>query len=334
MWAIRLYEFGSSENLRYEQLPDPVPAAGEVCIAVQSIGVHVIETVLRRGEAVGPHAPPVLPMIPGGEVAGFVEGTGYGVDTSWRGRRVVARLGHGGGYAEKAVADVKSLYAVPESLSTDHAVAMIGSGANALGFLHVARPKAVDVALVMSAAGGIGSLMVQALGKTGAFVIGAAGGETKVDRVRRLGADLAVDYRNPNWADRISLALGDRRVSLVLDGVGGRSGRTALELLGPGGRILLYGWSSGAPTELDTHDLIQRGLTATWAIGPHLYPDADPRALQEQALALAAARVLTPTVTRFRLADAAAAHAALESRRTDGKVILTVGEQNISRAFA
>lgn len=82
------------------------------------------------------------------------------------------------------------------------------------------------------------------------------------------------------------------------------------------------------PTEIDTHDLIQRGLTATWAIGPHMYPDGGPRELQKQALALASAGVLTPTVTSFPLSDAAAAHSALENRRTDGKVVLTVGDQS------
>lgn len=327
MQAIRLHEFGPAENLRCEQLPDPVPSDGQVRIAVQAIGVHFIETTLRRGESVGPHDPPALPMIPGNEVAGIVEATGPGVDTDWLGRRVVTHLGQNGGYAEKAVADVASLHEIPDNHPADQAVAMIGTGANALGLLHVAQPKPGDVALVMSAAGGIGSLMVQALRNTGAFVIGVAGGQTKVARIRALGADIAVDYRDPNWPGHIHSALGDRQVSLVLDGVGGQAGRAALELLGPGGRIIMYGWSSGTPTELDTLDLIQRGLTATWAIGPHLYPDGDPHELQTQALALAAAGVLTPTVTPFPLSDAAAAHSALENRRTDGKVVLTIRER-------
>ncbi|NMM91731.1 oxidoreductase [Rhodococcus sp. SRB_17] len=331
MQAMRLHEFGPAENLQFEQLPVPTPADGQVRIAVQAIGVQFIETTLRRGESVGPHDPPALPMIPGNEVAGIVEATGPGVDTDWLGRRVVTLLGHEGGYAEKAVADVASLHEIPENLSADQAVAMIGTGANALGFLHVAQPKPDDVALVMSAAGGIGSLMVQALRNTGAFVIGVASGQTKIDRIRELGADIAVDYRNPDWVAGIRSALGDRRVSLVLDGVGGQAGREALEFLGLGGRIIMYGWSSGTPTELDTHDLIQRGLTATWAIGPHMYPDGDPRELQKQALAQAAAGVLTPTVTPFPLSDAADAHSALENRRTDGKVVLTVGDRASER---
>ena len=168
--------------------------------------------------------------------------------------------------------------------------------------------------LVTAAAGGIGSLLVQAARSAGARVIGAAGGPEKVAHVH---ADLAVDYNEPGWTD----ALGE--VTVALDGVGGELGRGALERLAVGGRLILFGYASGAPTQFDAGDLYRRGLTVSAAIGPRiLNRPGGIRELEERALAAAADGTLTPALTRFPLADAAAAHAALESRATTGKVVL------------
>jgi NADPH2:quinone reductase len=151
-------------------------------------------------------------------------------------------------------------------------------------------------------------------------VVGVAGGQEKVERVRALGATVAVDYRRRDWPVRVREALGGRDVSVVLDGVGGDAGRTALELLGPGGRILLHGWSSGEPTQLGTMDLIERQLSAAWTIGPQMIRGL--RGLQTRSLQEAAAGRLVPLITRFPLKRAADAHAALEQRETEGKVVL------------
>jgi NADPH2:quinone reductase len=105
MHAIRLHEFGPAENLRYEEVPDLAPSAGQVRIAVEAAGVHLIDTVLRGGAAAGTLSVSDLPMTPGREVAGTVDKIGPGVEGGWPGRRVVAHLGAAsGGYAEQAVA--------------------------------------------------------------------------------------------------------------------------------------------------------------------------------------------------------------------------------------
>lgn len=324
MHAIRLHAFGPPGNLIYEEVPGPVPGEGQVRIDVRASGVHLIETTLRRGVAVGPHEPPVLPATPGAEVAGVVGEVGPGVSPDWLGRRVVAQLAGDGGYAEQAVAAVDALHRIPGRMDAETAVAVITTGSTAQGVLGVARPTAGDVVLVMSAAGGLGSLFVQAARHAGAVVVGAAAGPAKVERVRTLGADIAVDYRGADWPAHVREALGGRAVSVVLDGVGGRLGREALELLGPGGRFLLHGWASGEPTEITTRDLVERELSATWAIGPQMYPAGGPRELAARALAEAAAGRLVPLITRFPLARAADAHAALEAREAVGKVVLTV----------
>ena len=324
MHAIRQHEFGPPETLIYEEVADPVPADGQLRIAVEAAGVHLLDTTIRRGESGGPFPLPDLPMTPGREVAGRVEALGPGVDDDWLGRRVVAHLGMAsGGYAELAVAPVGALHELPDDLEADAAVAMIGTGRTTMGILEVAQPTPDDVVLVTAAAGGIGSLLVQAAHNVGAFVAGVAGGPDKVERARKLGADVGVDYRDAAWPDTVREALEGRGVTLALDGVGGEIGRGALELLGPGGRIVMFGWSSGTPLELSTGDLYAGGITASAAVGPRIMQrPGGMRDLETRALAEAAAGRLVPSVTRFSLADAAQAHAALEGRNTVGKTVL------------
>ena len=324
MHAIRQHEFGPAETLRYEEVPDPVPGAEQVRIAVEAAGLHLIDTKIRAGFSGGPLAPPQLPMTPGREVAGIVDLLGPGADERWRGRRAVAHLGQAnGGYAELAVAPAASLHEIPGDLSAAAAVAMIGTGRTAVGILDTARLQADDAVLVTAAAGGLGALFLQAARNAGALTVGVAGGPAKTERVRALGADVAVDYSQPGWPERVRDALGDRELSVVLDGVGGELGRAAMELLGPGGRLLLFGFASGSATEVTTRDLMAKGLTATWAIPRALRRPGGLRELETRALAEAAAGRLVPLVgRRFPLAEAAAAHEALESRATEGKTVL------------
>lgn len=324
MRAIRQYEFGPAENLRYEEFPDPVPGEGQVLIEVEAAGVHLIDTTIRQGGTV-PFPLPELPMTPGREVAGRVAATGPGADPSWLGRRVVAHLGMtSGGYAERAVTAQTALHEIPERLSAAAAVAMIGTGRTAVGVLRLAKLQEGDAVLVTGAAGGLGTLFVQAAQRAGALVIGAAGGPDKVARVQRNGADIAVDYRAPGWADKVRAELGERDLTVVLDGVGGAEGRAALELLAPGGRFLIFGWSAGTATAITTQDLYTRGITASSALGPAMLKLAGGlRPLEDQALREAAEGWFTPALTEFPLSEAAQAHIALESRATTGKVILT-----------
>ena len=323
MHAIRQYEFGPADRLRYELVADPEPARDQVRIAVEASGVHLIDTEIRNGEGPGYYARPELPMVPGREVAGVIDAIGAGVEEAWAGRRVVAHLGlASGGYAESAVAPGDALHEIPERLGADAAVAMIGTGRTAMAILERAALRAEDVVLVTAAAGGLGSLFVQAARNAGAAVVGVAGGPEKTGRVRELGATAAVDYRASDWPEAVREALGGRELSVVLDGVGGDLGRRALELLGPGGRMLVFGWSSGKPIELSTMDVFARSLIVSSGFGPDIGSPHRRREFETSALAEAAAGRLVPLLSRFPLADAAAAHAALESRATVGKTVL------------
>ncbi|TVZ97684.1 zinc-binding dehydrogenase [Streptomyces sp. BK340] len=335
MHAVRLYTFGPAENLTYEEAADPVPGPGEVRIAVSAAGVHLLDTALREGRQGPLPEPPVLPTVPGREVAGVVDALGDGVEEAWLGRRVVAHLGFApGGYAELAVTAAERLHEIPEGLGFAEAVAMIGTGRTALGITQFAEPGPDDVVVVPAAAGGIGTLLVQYAKNAGATVIGLAGGPEKTARVRADGADLAVDYNDTAWPAKVRAHLAGPAsepkghaahkggpATIVYDGVGGAAAREAVALLGPGGRHLVFGWSAeGIGEEARGHFV--DGLSES-VLGPAMLRKAGGlRALELRALTEAGQGRLRPAVTRFPLSEAAAAHRALENRGTIGKVVL------------
>ncbi|WP_281690654.1 zinc-binding dehydrogenase [Pseudonocardia thermophila] len=318
MRAIVQKQLGGPEVLELAETADPEPGPGRVRIAVAAAGVHVLDTALRRGDP--PFPPPELPYVPGREVAGTVDAAGPDVDPSWIGRSVVAHLGAGGsgGYASLAVAAAESLHPLPDGLTPAAAVTMIGTGRTAQLLLDGAALTDDDVVLVTAAAGGLGTLLVQAARHAGARVVGLAGGPAKTERVAALGAQ-TVDYRAPGWQDRLrTVAEG---ATVAFDGVGGEVGRAVLTALRPGGRALVYGFSSGDEDWFTESRALRSDIT--FPPGLDKRPTgAALRDLETRALAAAADGTLVPEVTTFPLAEAAAAHRALESRATVGKVVL------------
>ncbi|EDY53735.1 MULTISPECIES: zinc-binding dehydrogenase [Streptomyces] len=323
MHAVRLHTFGPAENLTYEQTEVPVPGPGQVRIAVRAAGVHLLDTALREGHQGPAPRPAALPTIPGREVAGTVESLGEGVAGLWLGKRVTAHLGFApGGYAELAVTDVDRVHEIPANLDFAQAVAMIGTGRTVMGIVQFAELGRDSVAVIPAAAGGIGTLLVQYAKNAGATVIGLAGGPSKTARVEGNGADLAVDYQDPSWPDKVRAFLGGRTATVVFDGVGGDIARESVALLGDGGRHIVFGWSGEGIH--DGQPYLVEGVSEQ-VLGPVMLQKAGPdpvRTLELRALAEAAAGRLTPAVQRFPLAEAAAAHRALETRGTTGKVVL------------
>jgi NADPH:quinone reductase len=179
------------------------------------------------------------------------------------------------------------------------------------------------VVLVPSAAGGLGWLLVQSALATGATVVAAARGE-RIETLAGLGAHFVVDYAERGWDEKVRAETGG--VSLVYDGVGGEVGRQSLELLRPGGRLVMFGFSAGAPTQLTTEDLIGRGISAGWSLGARMLalPGGIP-GLAGRALEKVASGEWRPLVSTFPLREAARAHAYLEERRALGKVVLVTG---------
>jgi len=325
MKAILQRSFGGAEVLKLEDLPDPHPATGEVRIRVASAGVHFADTVNRRGIKAGPGPHPILPFIPGREVAGIIDEVAHDVDRSWIGRRVVTHLSQEcGGYAEFALADFKSLHQISPNLEFDEAVTMVGTGRTALAVLETAEPRDDDVVIVTASAGGIGSLLIQGLRESAKTVVALAGGIEKVTFLRSLGVPYVVDYSTDGWVDAASAILGPQKASLVLDGVGGTIGRQTLQLLGVRGRLVMFGSSSGNLIELSSKDFFERGISAVSAIGARLINRAGGlHSLESLAIEAVTIGKLKPVIGgKLPLSEAATAHTLLESRESRGKVVL------------
>ncbi|MFB4304057.1 zinc-binding dehydrogenase [Actinomadura sp. NTSP31] len=314
MRAVWLREFGGPEVLVPGEAPDPVPGDGQVLVEVEYANVTFVETQMRAGRGPQPFAPR-LPMIPGNGVGGTVTAAGPGADPGLVGRRIVSGTGGSGGYAELAAVDAGGLFEVPDGLPLDAAVALLADGRTATLMMGAARPEKGERVLVEAAAGGVGTLLVQLAKAAGATVVAAAGGPHKTEVALRLGADEAVDYREPGWSE------GTGPVDVVFDGVGGDVGREAFTLVREGGRMVSFGLASGEWAGIPEEAAEARRVAL-------LQPKPSPQELRDatlSALREAAAGRLRPLIgQRFPLRNAADAHAAIQSRATTGKTLLQV----------
>jgi NADPH2:quinone reductase len=312
--AVVLRAFGPPERLVAEELPDPVPAAGQVLVEVELASVTFVETQLRAGRPPHPAMAPELPAVLGNGVGGVVAACGDGVDAALLGRRVVTTTGGRGGYAQRVAVDSGLLVDVPDGLALADAVALLADGRTALMLFEAAAIAPGETVLVEAAAGGVGSLLVQLAAGAGARVVAAAGGARKAALARSLGADDAVDYTQPGWAARAG------QVDVVFDGVGGSIARSAFELVRSGGRFSSYGMASGTFAGIADEVAADFGVTLLRANG---HAPAQLRAFSERALAAAAAGEIKPVLGQwFALGRAAAAHAAIVGRETIGKTLL------------
>jgi NADPH2:quinone reductase len=317
MRAVWLKEFSGPEVLVAGIANDPCPGPGQVLIEVAFANITFVETMFRASGFGPQHAP--LPLIPGNGVGGVVAAVGPGTDERLIGTRVVTSTGGSGGYAERAVVDADALFAVPDELALDQAVALLADGRTATILVQTAALRGGEKVLVEAAAGGVGTLLVQLARAAAAKVVAVAGGARKIDVARDLGADVAIDYDDPAWTDQVRDAVG--LLDVVFDGVGGAIGRAAFELLAPGGRMLSYGLASGEWTAISEEAAADRGVTV---VRPTATP-VEMRSFTRRALTGAAAGRLRPVIgQRFPLERAADAHAAIEARATIGKTLLEV----------
>jgi NADPH:quinone reductase len=321
MQAIVMEEFGPPEVLVSREVADPVCSPGQVVIEVSFSSVTFVETQVRWGRAPLASMLPRLPVVPGNGVAGMVVAAGRDVSDDVIGASVVSTTGGTGGYAGLVSVEAAGIIPIPGEVALADAAALLADGRTALGLLDLATIEPGATVLVEAAAGGVGSLLLQLAKRAGAFVVAAAGDERKLALAQSLGADLTVDYGRGSWTDEVASALNGAKVDVVFDGVGGSIGRDAFELLGPGGRLCMFGMASGSFTAISEHEFTSRGVIQLRGSRPS---PGEMSRLTARALADAAAGTLHPVVGQVvPLARASDAHRAIESRATIGKTLLS-----------
>ena len=321
MKAIRVHECGGPEALRYDDVSTPEPQVGEALVKIVAAGVNFIDVQQRAGR----YKPPALPFTLGSEAAGTVTAVGEGVTEVAVGDRVAYAMVLGA-YAECAVVPAKRLVKVPDGIDSQTAAAVMLQGLTAHYLTHAAYAiKPGDTALVHAAAGGAGQLITQVARLRGATVYGTVGGEPKAAIARKAGAAATIDYRTQDFVAAIKQLTNGRGVDVVYDSVGKDTFDKSLNCLRPRGMLALFGFSSGPVAPFDPAVLGAKGSLFLTRPGLNQYIATREELVgrAEDLFAWLAAGKLEVTVDRvFRLAEAADAHRALESRRTAGKLLL------------
>ncbi len=323
MQAIRIHETGGPEVMRLEEVETPTPAQGEVLVKIAAAGINYADLAQRRGAYL---TRTQTPMTLGLEVAGTVAAHGPGVSAPPVGTRVIAFVN--GGYAEYAIASATALIPIPESLDFAHAAAFAVQGLTAYQTLRESgRLQPGESVLVHAAAGGVGTLAVQLARLMGAGqVIGTASSERKLELVRRLGADTAIDYTQDDWVEQVQKATGGRGVDIVLEVVGGSVAEKSLQCLAPFGRMVIIGAASGERPQFSGVQLMYKNLSVVgyWLSAWMSRPEKIAVATVELMQFLAHGSLEIVVGQTFPLAQAADAHRAIAERTTTGKVVLLV----------
>jgi NADPH2:quinone reductase len=312
MRAVRISAFGGPEVLELvEDAPVPEPREGQVLVRVSRAGINFADTHARDNSYLSSYE---VPLIPGAEVAGEVDG-----------RRVAALVGTGG-YAEYAVAPAGAVFPLPDAVSDAAALALLIQGLSAWHLLRTSAKLAEGESVVVhAAAGGVGSLAVQLAKRFGAGrVIATASSEDKRALARELGADAAVDAREPELAAALREANDGAKVDVVLEMAGGHVFDQSLRALAPFGRLVVYGMASREGNEVTSGALMARSQAVVGFWLTHCFGRAGMVAEPlEELFGLVASgdlRVVEGEV--YGLSDARRAHEEMQARRTSGKLLL------------
>jgi NADPH:quinone reductase-like Zn-dependent oxidoreductase len=323
MRRVRYHSHGGPEVLVIEEAEIPEPGPGQVLIRTEAIGINFVDVRLRRETDPGSVYFRSLPAALTGDVVGMVEAAGPDADPALVGTRVSVLVEDA--YADYVVADTAWLAGVPAGLDAGAASMLPMVGAVALGAMRLGRLTKGDAVLITAGAGAIGHLAVQLARQRGAgTVIAAVGSPVKAEFARSLGADAAVDYTQPDWADQVRLAVPGG-VDVALEAVGGAVLRESIGLLAPFGRVVVFGAASAEDLgsvpvmSLVTLKTVSGFSLLAWrAIDPERARAdiAELTGLFETGALRAAAETVLP------LAEAVQAHRLLEERKVLGRVLL------------
>jgi NADPH:quinone reductase len=326
MRAIAMTAAGGPEVLVETTRPDPVPAAGELLVQVTASGVNRPDVLQRKG-AYAP--PPGASDLPGLEIAGTIIG-GDAAELAAagfkRGDRVCALVA-GGGYAERCTAPIPQCLPVPEGLTDIEAASLpetfftVWSNVWDRG-----RLQAGDTLLVQGGSSGIGVTAIQLAKAMGSKVIVTAGSDAKVAACVALGADVGINYKTQDFVAEVKAATGGQGAHVVLDMVAGDYLARELQCVADDGRIVIIAVQGGVNCAVNAGEVLRRRLTITGSTlrpRPIAFKGAIAAALRQHVWPLIEAGRVKPVIhTVFPAAQAAQAHALMESSQHVGKIML------------
>ncbi len=324
MQAWRVHELGEPEAvLRLDDVEDPVAGRGEVLVDVAATSLNFPDVLMCRGEY---QVKPPLPFTPGAEVSGVVAAVGDGVDHGLVGRRVIAIPKFGvGGFTERTVAPVGTVFPIPDTLDDAAAAALHVTYQTGHVALHRrARLQPGETLLVHAGAGGVGSAAIQLGLAAGARVIATAGGDEKVRVCRDLGAELVVDYRAGDFVDAVKEFTGGRGADVVYDPVGGDTYDRSTKCIAFEGRILVIGFTGGRFADARTNHVLIKNYAVVgvhWGLYNTLMPDFVHQT-HEALMELHADGSIDPLISReIPMTEVPSALASLATRGTWGKLV-------------
>ena len=318
--AIRIHSPGGPEVMKWEDVPRPEPCPGEALIKQEAVGLNYIDVYFRSGL----YKAPTMPLIIGQEGAGTVLAVGPGVTTVKPGDRV-AYAGALGGYATERVIAADRLVKLPDAIDFKTAAAMMLQGMTAQYLVRRTHPvKAGETIVVHAAAGGVGLILCQWAKHLGATVIGVVSTEQKAELARAHGAAHTVVGAG-NLVAEVKRITGGAMVPVVYDSVGKDTWNASLDCLAPLGLMVSYGNASGPVPPVDISILSAKG--SLYVTRPNLATYTAKRADLEKVAGelfdvVSKGAVKIEVNQTFPLKDAAAAHIALESRKTTGSTVL------------
>jgi len=322
MKAVYINENGEREKLIYGDFAPPEPAPGQVVVKLSATGVNFIDVYQRKGLYKIP-----LPAVMGNEGAGTVETVGEGVSGFQKGDPVAYAMSRGS-YAEYASVPAHLLVKVPSGVSMKMAAAAMLQGMTAHYLTHSTFPiEKGSTALVHAAAGGTGRLISQMVKLRGGTVIATVGTPAKAEIARAAGADHVILYSDQDWVAEVKKLTGGKGADVVYDGVGAATMVKGLDCLRPRGMMVLFGQASGPVPPFDLQLLNSKG--SLFLTRPTLaHYASSPQEIQQRAGAVLGwilAKKLVLLVERdYQLSDAIRATEDLESRKTMGKLVLSI----------
>jgi NADPH:quinone reductase-like Zn-dependent oxidoreductase len=342
MKAVVMHEYGAPEVLRYEEVPDPTPAHGEVLVQVHACALNHLDLWTRQGQG-GRSAQ--LPHILGCDIAGVVAGLGGGVEDVAVGQRVMLSpgtscgrclpclsgedsscrayriLGHGrpGGYAERVACPAANVIPIPDAIDFESAAAFPLVFLTAWRMLVTrARVEPREDVLVWAAGSGVGMAAIQIAKLRGARVIATAGSAAKLDRARELGADHLLDHHRQDVVAEVRRLTGKKGVEVVVEHVGQATWERSILALAHRGRLVTCGATTGAAGPTELRHLFARQLTL---IGTYMGSKAE---LIQAAPFFFEGRLRTVVHAALPLAEARRAHEMLAASEHFGKIVLRV----------